>query len=276
MVNEGNFDLLNLTGAGSVTNNINNTNTNNVVQSNGQFSGQNNQFNQYNVQNTQNTQVNVNNNNKNNINLIDTSSLFENLSILTTNTVPTKSFVVIPKKLVLDENTAGANNCTTGLIIEGSVQREFNGMFLILSIFNKTSSTLFGFEIQLNTNYYGINCMSNSLSNIRINSLQTQEVKIDLFTNVSCDLKKLPNTEPYILQAAIRCNLDEFFFKIPVMFSVLFETDKPNLSMEDFISSWQLIQTRVDMSCTIDTLNQKYQSSNGVKNYTITKQLYKI
>jgi len=188
----------------------------------------------------------------------------DSLSILTTSqNFSQKKPVVVPKKLVLDESNPGANNGSSGIIIEASVQRD-NNLFLILNITNKSNIVLSDFEIQLNTNYYGINCMSNSLSSVRINLNSSCETKIDLFTNVSCDTRKLPNTEPYLLQAAIRCSLDEFFFKIPVMFCVLFENEKINLGMEEFISFWQNIPTRNDMSCTIESLNPKYQNTDSV------------
>ena len=215
------------------------------------------------------TQQNKNNYSNNNL-MTDSNNLFD---ILTTDSnantnmlqgqYQSKNPVIVPKKLVLDENTPGANNGSTGIVIEASVQRD-NNLYLILNILNKSNVMLTNFEIQLNTNYYGINCMSNSLSNLTLASGKSTEIKIDLFSNVSCDLKKLPNTEPYLLQAAIRCNLDEFFFKIPVIFCVLFENEKLSLSMENFISIWQGIQTRNDMSCSIENLNPKYQNTNAV------------
>ena len=66
------------------------------------------------------------------------------------------------------------------------------------------------------------------------------------------------------MQAAIRCNLDDYYFKVPIIFFVLFEPQIERLSLEEYTRIWNSIQTANDMICQIN-VNPKFQSLESVK-----------
>lgn len=66
---------------------------------------------------------------------------------------------------------------------------------------------------------------------------------------------KLPtNPPPFVLQTAIRCSLDEFYFSIPLIFSVLFENNSYKLGKDEYNQLWQNIQTTSEMCMNLSNI----------------------
>jgi hypothetical protein len=106
------------------------------------------------------------------------------------------------------------------------------------------------------------------LRGLRLLPGQSEEVNLEILTNVTPDLMKLPNyTPPFLLQTAVRCNLDEFYFTIPVIFSVLFEQNSLRMGNDEYNQIWQNIQTTPDMCISLS--NIKYPNSEDVNNFLI-------
>lgn len=115
-------------------------------------------------------------------------------------------------------------------------------------------------------NYFGLSTNSNGLKGLRLGPGQSDERKIDILANVATDLTKLPDGKPpFALQTAIRCNLDEFYFVIPVMFCVLFEPKNAKMGNDEYQNIWRNIQTTNDMCANLTGINAKYQYPEAVK-----------
>jgi hypothetical protein len=173
-------------------------------------------------------------------------------------------YAIIPKQMVIQENTQGHTFKTFGFALEASLQREDMGLFMYLTFHNKTNSIIQDFEVGLDKNYFGLLANSNSLRGLMLKPMSSEEKKIDMMSNISPDVLKIPNYDPpLLLQAAIRTNLDEYYFKIPILFFVLFEQQREKISLEEYTRIWQNIQTTTDM-CTTINLNPKYSSLDSV------------
>ena len=105
---------------------------------------------------------------------------------------------------------------------------------------------------------------------------QCVQAKIELLINSNPDTKKIPENVPFLLQTGFRCSLDEFYFNIPVMFSVSFINQKhlsnidqqhfKQMSLDNYKSIWTTIQTSQEMCYVIQNLNKKFQSSQSIIN----------
>lgn len=183
-------------------------------------------------------------------------SMIDNFNSVSINV---KKPAVIPKQVVLSENTPGFTNKSTGLCIEASLQREMSGLNLIMTFYNKTSYPIQDFEIQFNKNYFGLSANSNQLRGMILQpgAMETKNIEISI---TSPDHMKVPSYDPpVLLQTAIRCNLDEYYFTVPIMFCALFEPQNMKCSFEDYQGLWASVQAPKDLFLTINNLNQKYQ-----------------
>jgi len=99
-----------------------------------------------------------------------------------------------------------------------------------------------------------------------VQSGQCVQAKIELLINSNPDTKKIPENVPFLLQTGFRCSLDEFYFNIPVMFSVLFSHQNQKMSLDNYKSIWTTIQTSQEMCYVIQNLNKKFQSSQSIIN----------
>ena len=92
----------------------------------------------------------------------------------------------------------------------------------------------------------------------------SMELKVEV-VNSNPDLNKIPNYDPpCVLQTAIRCSLDEFYFSVPILFITLFEPQNLRISPEEFKRIWSEIQIPKDMKLGLTNINQKYQSVDSV------------
>jgi AP-1 complex subunit beta-1 len=183
-------------------------------------------------------------------------SMIDNFNSMSVNV---KKPAVIPKQVVLNENTPGYTNKSTGLFIEASLQREMSGLNLIMIFYNKTPYPIQDFEIQFNKNYFGLSANSNQLRGMVLQpgSSETRNIEISV---TSPDHMKVPSYDPpVLLQTAIRCTLDEYYFTVPIMFSTLFQPQNMKCSFEDYQGLWASVQAPKDLFLTINNLNPKYQ-----------------
>lgn len=75
-------------------------------------------------------------------------------------------------------------------------------------------------------------------------------------------MDKVPQNEPpCIIQTAIRCNLDEYYFTIPIIFFVLFIAQNGPISLDEA----KEIKLSNQGNVTVGNVNQKYQNENSVK-----------
>ena len=136
----------------------------------------------------------------------------------------------VPLQVVLTSSTAGINQ-QTGLQVEIAFQRE-DGPVLDIRLTNFSNVLLTDFAMQFNTNYFGL-VLQDSLT---IEPLQpSASVTSKLRVSSSGQRDSTPPGVPLIIQIAIRCSLDVFYFQAPCMFTTLL-SDSGALSKEDYKS----------------------------------------
>jgi hypothetical protein len=195
-------------------------------------------------------------------NIIDlfSSNLMDNFSSMSVKS----RYSIIPKQCVIQENTQGHNFKTMGFAIDASLQREDSGLFIYLTFSNKTNNIIQDFELGLDKNYFGLVANGSTLKGLMLRPMSSEDRKVEIMSNISPDVLKIPNYDPpLLLQAAIRTNLDEYYFKIPILFFVLFEPQREKISLEEYTRIWKNIQTTSDM-CSAMNLNPKYQNLDAV------------
>lgn len=155
----------------------------------------------------------------------------------------------------MNENTQGFIQKVTGLAIDAAIQRRGN-LYLQMTIHNRSNQVLEDFDIQFNRNYFGLNITAGSLRGLKLQPNQSEDVNIEVITNITPDLMKLPNyNPPFLLQTAISCSLDEFYFTIPIIFSVLFEANSFKIGKDEYNQIWSNIQTTSDMCINLNNIN---------------------
>jgi hypothetical protein len=244
------LDLNDILGGSSNSNSNSNSNNYNNMQNQGQG----------NVHKPTNMSIDMMNIFESNANM---SPLIDNFNSMSVNT---KRPAVIPKQIVLNENTPGYTNKNAGLCIEASLQREGSGLVMVMTFHNRSNSIIQEFEIQFNKNYFGLSTNPGSLRGLVLHPGSSETKGIDIVIT-SSDPTKVPSYDPpCILQTAIRCNLDEFYFTVPIMFSTLFQSQPQKCSFEEYQGLWTSVQAPKDLFLTINNLNSKYQYE-GVKIY---------
>ncbi len=243
---ESTFNVIEKENENNIENNIQNNiqNNNNNIQNN---NIQNNLLdiddvlNNNNIQNNNNDLIGLFNNNNNNIN---------------------NNFIKVPKMIVIQENTNGVSNNNKGLEVESSIYRTNNGLILHIIFNNKSSGiNINNLIIQFNKNYFGLYIDPNCLNNINIQPNQIIEKFIPITINQP-DITKIPqNNPPFTIQTGLRCNLNEYYFVIPIMFCVLFIPQSNIISIQQYQNLFMNIQNN-DSGIQIDNL--KYQNINSI------------
>jgi AP-1 complex subunit beta-1 len=205
-------------------------------------------------------------------NLIDMFSSQTNL-LDSFSSTPIKRHTNIPKQCVINENTPGNNNNTMGFYLEAAIERESTGLFLHLSLINKSNNIMQDFEFCFDKNYFGLSINTNStnsnhsLRGLSLKPFSGEERKLEILSNIQPDITKQPTMDPPLLiQAAIKSNLDYYYFRIPVILFVLFEPHMDRMGIDQYTNIWNTIQTTNDM-CTQLNVNNKFQSLEGVIYY---------
>ncbi len=215
---------------------------------------------------------NITNNNSNKNNNLEIIGVFQStnsidhslLQNVNSMSIRSKREAVIPKQNVLNENTSGYTNKNYGLSIDAALQREDGNLTLYMTFTNKTNTQIQDFEIQFNKNFFGLSAYPNCLRGLILRPGIQETKSIDVILNQP-DSSKVPSYDPPVtLQTAIRCSLDEFYFTIPVMFSVLFEPISNHITLEEYQKLFINGQSPKDLFLTLNNVNTNFQNEISV------------
>lgn len=118
--------------------------------------------------------------------------------------------------------------------------------------------------MQFGRNYFGLTANPTSIRTLVLSPATSENIKVEVLIG-NPDPNKIPSYDPpCILQTAIRCSLDEFYFSVPILFTTLFEPQSMKISSEEFKKAWSEIQIPKDMKLGLNNMNQKYQNVNAV------------
>lgn len=165
----------------------------------------------------------------------------------------------VPMQVVLNSSTPGINQ-QAGLQIEMAFQRE-DCTILETKFTNFTQTVLSDFAMQFNVNHFGLTLQeplgleplapgASSISKVRISSSGQRD-------------QNLPGV-PLIIQMAVRCTLDVFYFQTPCMFTALL-SDSGALSKDDYKSQWKVLPDENEFSHVITALHPNYNSLQSLQ-----------
>ena len=121
----------------------------------------------------------------------------------------------IQRFIVIQENSAGASNPNKGLEVEASVFNNNNNFFMSIVLKNKSAGMpINNFVIQFNNNPFGLSVNPNCLSNVNLMPGQISENNIPLNVN---NPSQMPMPGQSTIQTGLRCNLNEYYFLLPVV-----------------------------------------------------------
>ena len=165
----------------------------------------------------------------------------------------------VPLQVVLNkENPGVAGN--SGLQIEMAFQREGSEIVLEGRFFNHSSKVLTDWAIQFNVNCFGIS-PSEGLILPDLNPGASKYTKISISTLGVPD-NSTP-TVPLLIQMAVKCSLDVYYFQTPCMYSVLL-IESGKLSKEEFKSLWTN-GTEGEFSHSLQAIHSAYKTSEDVQ-----------
>ena len=179
---------------------------------------------------------------------------------------------------MLSEAAQGYKKQNKGLKLDVAIQREgLSAIVLCMKITNFTNNVIENFDLQLNRNYFGLTTNTLPLKNIAVYPSGSNLVKLPITANLSPDITKIPsNNPPLLIEAAIVCNLDEFYFSIPILFCVLFEPVTTHLSKDEYLSTWKKIATTSDMCASLNNLNPLFQNIPAILRRFESNNIYLI
>ena len=142
----------------------------------------------------------------------------------------------VPLQSVLPPTSPGVNS-NTGLHLEAAFQRDQGEILLELRITNMTSTPLSDFIMKFNKNCFRLD-LAEPLSVDVIAPGMSHFTQIKVSSSGESD-NSTPSV-PFIVQMALKCSLDIFYFTTPCMYSVLL-LESGKLSREVFRDSWLAI-----------------------------------
>jgi len=164
----------------------------------------------------------------------------------------------VPMQVVLSKDTPGTNG-QTGLQIEMAFQRE-EGIMLECRFTNFTSAPISDFAMKFNTNYFGLDLADNI-------NVQTIYPESPIYTKTkilpSQNSSSQPPSVPFIVQMAIKCNLDIFYFQTPCMFTTLV-SEAGKMDYETYQKVWENIPGSQEFAHTISPVHQDYASEQAI------------
>ena len=121
----------------------------------------------------------------------------------------------IQRFVVIQENNPGVSNPNKGLEVEASVFNNNNNFFMSIVLKNKSAGMpINNFVIHLNNNPFGLSVNPNCLSNINLMPGEISENNIPLNVN---NPSQMPMPGQSTIQTGLRCNLNEYYFLLPVV-----------------------------------------------------------
>ena len=145
----------------------------------------------------------------------------------------TSSQAKIPVQPVLTSTTPGMGGLQ-GLQIEMAFQREGSEIVLEARFTNSSARVLNDWAMQFNVNPLGL-AMSESLILPDLQPSASKYTKVSISPTGQADSSS--PAVPLLIQIAVKCSLDVFYFQCPCMFSVVL-TEAGRLSKEEFKSVW--------------------------------------
>ena len=165
----------------------------------------------------------------------------------------------VPMQVVLSKETPGVNS-NTGLQVEMAFQRESSEIILEGRFTNHSSIVLSEWAMQFNVNCFGIT-LSEGLILPDLNPGASKNTKISINTTAQTD-SSVP-TVPILLQIAVKCNLDIFYFQTPCMYTVLL-AEAGKLSKEEFKTMWSN-STEGEFCHTIQVLHAAFRNAEDIQ-----------
>ena len=121
----------------------------------------------------------------------------------------------VQRFVVIQENNPGVSNPNKGLEVEASVFNNNNNFFLSMILKNKSAGMpINNFVIQFNNNPFGLSINPNCLSAINLMPGQISENNIPLNMD---NPSQMPMPGQSTIQTGLRCNLNEYYFLLPVV-----------------------------------------------------------
>ena len=121
----------------------------------------------------------------------------------------------IQRFVVIQENNPGVSNPNKGLEVEASVFNNNNNFFMSIVLKNKSAGMpINNFVMQFNNNPFGLSVNPNCLSNINLMPGEISENNIPLNVN---NPSQMPMPGQSTIQTGLRCNLNEYYFLLPVV-----------------------------------------------------------
>ena len=116
--------------------------------------------------------------------------------------------------VVVQENNPGVKNPNKGLEIEASVYNN-NGYYLSIVLHNKSAGMpINNFVMQFNNNPFGLSVNPTCLNNVNLQPGQSIENNIPLNMN---NPSQQPVGGQSTIQTGLRCNLNEYYFLLPIV-----------------------------------------------------------
>ena len=176
----------------------------------------------------------------------------------------------IPLQVVLAPTAPGMSG-QSGLQIEMAFQRE-EGIILEYKLTNLSQTPLSDFAMQFNINHFGVT-LSEPMINETLSPNSTSHQKL----NISCSGTRDSNLPgvPLIIQMAIRCNLDVFYFNTPCMFSVLL-IDAGPLDKEDFKTQWKSFADDQEFSHVVNSVHSSFNSIQALQDRLAANNVFSV
>lgn len=182
---------------------------------------------------------------------------------------PISNTAKIPLQTVLSYDIPGVNQ-NRGLQIEMAFQRENGRVMLETKLKNFTAAPLTDFAMQFNNNYFGL-ALAEPLMISAL--LPNQELFLHLIVNPNENLNEILPSVPYIVQMAIKCTLDIFYFQTPCMYSVLLK-ENPALDREAFKDTWKIISDANEFSHEMASLHPSFSSIEAIKTRLTSNNIF--
>jgi hypothetical protein len=132
---------------------------------------------------------------------------------------PISSFIKPKPTEVLNSSIVGSSGINKGLQIQGRFYRDASTINLQLNLTNNGSNTLSDFQMMFNKNSFGLTCGTINL--IPLSPGQSASTTVECNIDPSNADMKNPPSCPYLIQTALKCSLDVFYFQIPCLLHIL-------------------------------------------------------
>lgn len=131
-----------------------------------------------------------------------------------------------------------------------------------MSIQNTRDTELTGFQLQFNKNYFGVG-MKQAFELDRVGPGETKNVSIAIARDPDKTSPDPPQV-PFIVQMAMKCSVDVFYFQTPIMLSCLM-VESGEVSREEYKEKWKSIPDANEFGHVIQQIHPSYQSTDALK-----------